>query len=63
VAARVFSGVAIAQPRRVDAHGGDMTAFANLFVCNSLGQLRDVTLDISIELFSKFKNPIPDATR
>ncbi|WP_166656391.1 hypothetical protein [Paraburkholderia sp. BL10I2N1] len=40
-----------------------MTAFANLFVCNSRGQLRDVTLDISVELFSKAKNPIADATR
>jgi hypothetical protein len=40
-----------------------MTAFANPFVCNRLGQLRDVTLYFSAELFSKVKNPIPDATR
>jgi hypothetical protein len=40
-----------------------MTAFANLFVRNRLGELRDVTLYISVELFSKVKNPIPDATR
>jgi hypothetical protein len=33
-----------------------MTAFANLVVCNSPGQLRDVTLYISVELFSKVKN-------
>ena len=61
VAAWVSPGVAIAQPRRVDAHGGDMAAFANLFVCNRPGQLRDVTRDISVELFSKVENPISGA--
>ena len=40
-----------------------MATFANLFVCNGLGQLRDVALYISVKLFSKVKNPIPDATR
>ena len=40
-----------------------MTALANRFVCNRLGQLRNVTLDFSVELLSKVKNPIPDATR
>jgi hypothetical protein len=30
---------------------------------NRLGELRDVTLYISVELFSKVKNPIPNATR
>jgi hypothetical protein len=59
VATRVFPGVAIAQPRQVDARGGDMAAFANLFVFNRRGKLRDVTLDISVELFSKVESPIP----
>jgi hypothetical protein len=38
-----------------------MAGFANLYVCNGLGQLRDVTLDVSVELFSKSVNPIPGA--
>ncbi|WP_243751485.1 hypothetical protein [Paraburkholderia sp. BL10I2N1] len=40
-----------------------MAGFANLFVCNSLGQVCDVTLDIGVELFSKVEKPIPDAAR
>jgi hypothetical protein len=38
-----------------------MAGFANLYVCNGLGQLRDVTLDVRVELFSKSVNPIPGA--
>ncbi|SAL73129.1 major facilitator transporter [Caballeronia udeis] len=38
-----------------------MAGFANLYVCNGLGQLRDVTLDMSVELFSKGVSPIPGA--
>jgi hypothetical protein len=38
-----------------------MAGFANLYVCNGLGQLRDVTLDVSVELFSKSVNPITGA--
>jgi hypothetical protein len=49
------------QPRRVDAHSGDMAGFANLDVCNGLGQLRDVTLNVSVELFSKSANPTSGA--
>ena len=49
------------QPRRVDAHGGDTAGFVNLYFCNGLGQLRDVTLDVRVELFSKSVNLIPGA--
>ncbi|XYI38309.1 hypothetical protein DAMDJJ_09145 [Cupriavidus necator] len=38
-----------------------MAGFANLDVCYRLGQLRDVTLDVSVELFSNGANPIPGA--
>ncbi|MFS8976283.1 hypothetical protein PO002_17580 [Cupriavidus necator] len=46
------------QPRRVDAHGCDMAGFANLDVGYGLGQLRDITLDVSVELLSDSANPI-----
>jgi hypothetical protein len=59
VAARASLGVSMPQPRRVDAHRGDMTGFANLDVCNGLEQRRDVTLDVSVELFPDSVNPIP----
>jgi hypothetical protein len=38
-----------------------MAGFANLDVCNGLGQLRDVTLNVSVELFSKSANPTSGA--
>lgn len=49
------------QPRRVDAHGGDIFEFANLRICCGLGQLHDVTLDVSVEQVGKSVNPIPGA--
>lgn len=53
VATKASLGVAMPQPRRVDAHGSDMAGFANLDGCNGLRQFRDVTLDVSVELFSQ----------
>jgi len=36
-----------------------MAGFPNLYVCNGLGQLRDVTRDVSVDLLSAF-NPNRD---
>ena len=35
-----------------------MAGFANLSVCNDLGQLRDVTFDVSVELFFRSRVPL-----
>lgn len=56
VAAKASHGVAMPQPRRVDAHGRDMAGFANLDVRYRLGQLRDVIFDVSVELLSNGSN-------
>src|SRR5262249_35740149 len=61
VAAKASYGVAMPQPRRVDAHGRDMAGFAKLDVRYRLRQLRDVIFDVSVELLSDGSNSIASA--